>query len=86
MEDVAPALITDVIDEFHRLYEESDKIRVLLGKVKEGTATFAEAQQYSLEVSHLIGVAYEKHISSAVLPGWANVLQHRLPPDSGYSG
>ena len=58
MEDVAPALITDVIDEFHRLYEESDKIRVLLGKVKEGTATFAEAQQYSLEVSRLIGVAY----------------------------
>ena len=39
MEDVAPALITDVIDEFHRLYEESDKIRVLLGKVKEFKST-----------------------------------------------
>ena len=84
MEDVAPALITDVIDEFHRLYEESDKIRVLLGKVKEGTATFAEAQQYSLEVSHLIGVAYEKHISSAVLPDgrmYYNIAS-RLIPDT----
>ena len=68
MEDVAPALIEDVIDEFHRLYDKSDKIRALLGKVKEGTATFTEAQQYSLEVSRLIGAAYEKHISSAVLP------------------
>lgn len=84
MEDVAPALITDVIDEFHRLYEESDKIRGLLGKVKEGTATFAEAQQYSLEVSRLIGVAYEKHISSAVLPDgrmYYNIAS-RLIPDT----
>lgn len=84
MEDVAPALITDVIDEFHRLYEESDKIRVLLGKVKEGAATFAEAQQYSLEVSRLIGVAYEKHISSAVLPDgrmYYNIAS-RLIPDT----
>lgn len=84
MEDVAPALITDVIDEFHRLYEESDKIRVLLGKVKEGTATFVEAQQYSLEVSRLIGVAYEKHISSAVLPDgrmYYNIAS-RLIPDT----
>ena len=84
MEDVAPALIADVIDEFHRLYEESDKIRVLLGKVKEGTATFAEAQQYSLEVSRLIGVAYEKHVSSAVLPDgrmYYNIAS-RLIPDT----
>lgn len=84
MEDVAPALITDVIDEFHRLYEESDKIRVLLGKVKEGAATFAEAQQYSLEVSRLIGVAYEKHISSAVLPDGRMYydIASRLIPDT----
>lgn len=84
MEDVAPALIADVIDEFHRLYEESDKIRVLLGKVKEETATFAEAQQYSLEVSRLIGTAYEKHISSAVLPDgrmYYNIAS-RLIPDT----
>lgn len=84
MEDVAPALIADVIDEFHRLYEESDKIRALLGKVKEGTATFAEAQQYSLEVSRMIGTAYEKHISSAVLPDgrmYYNIAS-RLIPDT----
>ena len=84
MEDVAPSLIADVIDEFRRLYEESDKIRLLLGKVKEGTATFTEAQQYSLEVSRLIGAAYEKHISSAVLPDgrmYYNIAS-RLIPDT----
>lgn len=82
MEDMAPALIADATAEFRRLYDASDKIRVLLGKVKEGTATFAEAQQYSIEVSRLIGVAYEKHISSAVLPDgrmYFNIASRLIP-------
>lgn len=82
MEDMAPALIADVTAEFRRLYDASDKIRVLLGKVREGTATFAEAQQYSLEVSRLIGAAYEKHISSAVLPDermYFNIASRLIP-------
>lgn len=82
MEDMAPALIADVTAEFRRLYDASDKIRVLLGKVREGTATFAEAQQYSIEVSRLIGVAYEKHISSAVLPDgrmYFNIASRLIP-------
>ena len=82
MEDMAPALIADVTAEFRRLYDASEKIRVLLGKVREGTATFAEAQQYSLEVSRLIGAAYEKHISSAVLPDgrmYFNIASRLIP-------
>ena len=82
MEDIAPALIADVTDEFHRLYEKSDRIRYLLEKVREGTATYAEAQQYSLEVSRLIGAAYEKHVSSAVLPDgrmYYNISSRLIP-------
>lgn len=82
MEDIAPALIADVTDEFHRLYEKSDGIRYLLEKVREGTATYAEAQQYSLEVSRLIGAAYEKHVSSAVLPDgrmYYNISSRLIP-------
>ena len=82
MEDIAPALIADVTDEFHRLYEKSDRIRYLLEKVREGTATYAEAQQYSLEVSRLIGAAYGKHVSSAVLPDgrmYYNISSRLIP-------
>lgn len=82
MEDIAPALIADVTAEFRRLYDESEKIRVLIGKVREGTATYAQAQQYSLEVSRLIGKAYEKHVSSAELPDgrmYYNIASRLIP-------
>lgn len=82
MEDIAPALIADITEEFRRLYDESEKIRALLKKVTEGTATYAQAQQYALEVSRLIGKAYEKHISSAALPDgrmYYNIASRLIP-------
>ena len=82
MDDVTPGLIDAVIAEFKRRYDGSEKIKLLLGKVREGTATFAEAQQYSLEVSRLIGAAYEKHVSSAALPDgrmYFNIASRLVP-------
>lgn len=82
MEDIAPQLIQAVTDEFHRLYDSSSKIKTLLAKVKKGTATYAEAQEYAIEVSRLIGVAYEKHVSSATLPDgkmYYNIAERLIP-------
>ena len=82
MEDIAPKLIQLVTDEFRREYEVSNRIQNLLEKVKRKTATYAEAQEYAIEVSRLIGSAYEKHISSAVLPdGWMyyNIASRLIP-------
>jgi hypothetical protein len=82
MEDIAPKLIQAVTDEFHRLYGSSSKIRSLLEKVKQGTATYAEAQDYALEVSALIRRAYEKHVSSATLPTgkmYYNIAERLIP-------
>lgn len=81
-EDVAPQLMADITEEFHGLYSNSDKIQNLLKKVKQGNATYAEAQQYSVEVSKLIGQAYQKHVSSAVLPDgkmYYNIASRLLP-------
>ena len=82
MEDMTPQLIQSVTDEFHRLYNDSPKIKTLLAKVKAGTATYAEAQDYALEVSRLIGQAYEKHVSSASLPDgklYYNIASRLIP-------
>lgn len=82
MEDLAPGLIQAVTDEFHRLYEESARIHSLLEKVKKGTATYAEAQDYALEVSGLIRKAYEKHVSSATIPDgklYYNIADRLIP-------
>lgn len=82
MEDVVPQLVEIIIGEFRRAYESSSKIQNLLAKVKNGTATYAQAQEYSLEVSRLIGAAYQKHISSAALPDgrmYYNIASRLVP-------
>lgn len=68
MEDSAKTLIDQITATFRRLYQESGTVAELLGKVRSGTATYAEAQEYAAEVSRLIGKAWQTHISSAVLP------------------
>lgn len=68
MEDIAPQLVENVTGEFRRLYDASAKISGLLAKVKAKTATYAEAQEYAIEVSRLIGMAWEKYVSSDTLP------------------
>lgn len=82
MEDIAPQLIEAVIEEFHKAYAGSLIIQKLLAKVQNGTATYAQAQEYSLEVSRLIGSAYEKYISSAALPDgrmYYNIASRLIP-------
>lgn len=82
MEDITPHLIEVVTEEFHKAYHRSSKIQSLLERIKNGTATYAQAQEYSLEVSRLIGAAYEEHISSAVLPDgrmYYNIAARLIP-------
>lgn len=82
MEDIAPQLLEAIAKDFHSSYEASGKIKTLLQKVKENTATFAQAQEYALEVSRLIGLAYERNVSSAVLPDgrmYYNIASRLLP-------
>lgn len=82
MEDIAPGLIEAVKAEFRSAYENSARIQQLLAAVKQGTATYRQAQQYAIEVSRLIGQAYEKHISSASLPDgkmYYNIASRLIP-------
>ena len=89
-EDIAPQLIEAVTGDFRRAYGESQKIQSLLKKVRGGTASYAEAQEYSIEVSRLIGAAYERNVSSAVLPDgrmYYNIASRLIPEtlDENYS-
>lgn len=54
-------LLAAIRADFQAAYRSSRKIRALLEKVQEGTATYAEAQQYAIEVSKLIGTVWRQH-------------------------
>ena len=82
MEDVTPQLVENVTGEFRRLYAASGKISGLLQKVKAKTVTYAEAQEYALEVSRLIGQAWEKHVTPDTLPDgrmYYNIASRLIP-------
>lgn len=84
MEDITPSLIEAVKAEFTSAYENSGKIQRLLEEIHSGTATYVQAQEYAIEVSRLIGQAYEKHVSSGTLPDgrmYYNIAS-RLVPDT----
>lgn len=81
-EDIAPKLIEEITATFRKLYQDSGTVADLLDRVQAGTATYAEAQAYSVEVSRLIGRAWAEHISSAVLPDgrmYYNISSRLLP-------
>lgn len=82
MEDIVPELVKNITEEFKKAYSQSRKIRQLLDMVKEGTATYRDAQEYSLEVSRLIGEVYSKFLSSEVLPDgrmYYNIASRLIP-------
>lgn len=68
MEDIAPALIDEVNKAFRTEYKNSAKIKRLLERVNSPGATYDDANAYAQEVGDILKRAFQKHISSDVLP------------------
>ena len=81
-EDIVPKLVESVSEEFHRLYDASEKIQTLLRKVKDGTATYQEAHAYATEVHRLTGQAWQKFVTADTLPDgrmYYNIANRLIP-------
>lgn len=68
MHDVAPELLELIQNEFEENYNKSKIIADLYQKVRDGTATYLEANEYAIEVGNILSDAYQKFLSSEVLP------------------
>ena len=68
MEDVAPELLKRIRAEFDGAVEQSSTLKNVEEKILKGTATYAEANQYAIEVGKILANAYKNNISSDVLP------------------
>lgn len=81
-EDIVPGLVESIKATFRELYDSSQKVADLLEKVQAGTATYAQAQEYAIEVSRLIGAAWNKYVTSASLPDgrmYYNIASRLIP-------
>lgn len=68
MEDIAPKLLKLIQDDFTSHFDKSDIISSLYAKVRDGTATYVDANEFAIEVGELLANAYQRNISSSVLP------------------
>lgn len=68
MEDIAPVLLNQIKKDFQSEFDKSKIISSLYEKIRDGTATYAEANDFAVEVGDILARVYKKNLSSAVLP------------------
>lgn len=68
VDDVAPALLDKIQREFNLSLNKSSKVASIQTKLTKGTATYLDAQSYSIELGELLAKAFKNNLSSDVLP------------------
>lgn len=68
MKDIVPELQEAIEKEFNTLLKKSTKIKNVKKMIEEGTATYADANEYAVEVGVILAAAFKKNLSSKVLP------------------
>lgn len=66
--DIAPEILNDIMDHFEGAWHDNEKLPGLMDKLKSGTATYAEANEYAAEVGRMMKEAYAANLSSDRLP------------------
>ena len=83
MEDITPKLLESIQNDFQRNFNKSEKISRLYKKVRDGTATYEEANEFAIETGEILAAAYVNNISADVLPDgkmYYNIAQRILEP------
>lgn len=83
MEDIAPGLIKKIQADFQSMFDKSDNISALYVKVRDGTATYVEANDFAIETGEILATAFSNNLSSAVLPEgkmYYNIAQRIIEP------
>lgn len=68
MIDIAPELIEKIEADFKKRMNMSEPIKDLFLKIKSGTATYKDAQNYAVKVSEIMSETLNRHLSSDILP------------------
>lgn len=83
MSDIVPELLASIQDDFSKELDKNKKISDLVKMVKEGTATYLEADEYALEVGEILAEAFKRNISADILPDgklYYNIAKRILEP------
>ena len=65
MKDIVPELLEKIESDFAERVGKSDKLKQIRKLIDSGSATFAEANEYSIEVGKLLAETFKEQIGRA---------------------
>lgn len=83
MDDIAPRLLKVIRDDFETRLKENNMIAALYKRVRDGTASYTEANDFAIEVGKLLASAFQNNLSSEILPDgkmYYNIAQRVIEP------
>lgn len=86
MDDIALELLKKIQDDFQAGFDKSALISKLYAKIRDGTATYAEANDFAIETGNILADAYKKNLSSNILPDgkmYYNIAERIIDPTMG---
>lgn len=81
--DIAPSLLKTIQTDFQSMFDKSSVISSLYAKVRDGTATYVEANEFAIETGDILAKAFHNNLSSSVLPDgrmYYNIAQRIFEP------
>lgn len=83
MEDVAPQILKQLDEDFQKRFKENKKIQSLYRKIKEGKATYREANGFAIETGEILSSVFQENLSSSILPDgklYYNIADRTIRP------
>lgn len=84
MDDVTPGLLLKIKKDFQAALDENKKISDLYERIRDGTATYKEVNEFAIAVGESLAAAFQGNLSSVVLPDgrmYYNIA-NRIIPDT----
>lgn len=83
MEDIVPKLLKAIQADFQKNFDKSAAISSLYKKVRDGTATYQEVNEFAIETGDILAKSFANNLSSNVLPDgkmYFNIAERVLEP------
>src|SRR5690625_3020445 len=81
--DIVPGLLESIERDFNTSIANSAKLKSIRTAIKNGTATYRQANEYAIEVGEILAHTFKVHIKSDVLPDgkmYYNIADRILTP------
>lgn len=81
--DITPGLLKKIQDDFQKNFDKSAVISDLYKKVRDGTATYREVNEFAIEIGDILSNVFSQNLSSEVLPDgrmYFNIAERILEP------